>query len=117
MEKRRDKRLPITMKLEISSLFKQDNVILPALDAPIQVTNISKGGIGFTSSIDLPLGYYFNACLNLGQEGANLYSVIKIIRKDVRDWEDTYYGCELTGFASILSYIFDEYEKSLEQEE
>ena len=48
-EKRRFKRLPISMKLEISSLFKQDHIELTDLSAPIHVSNVSKGGIGFTS--------------------------------------------------------------------
>ena len=63
-EKRRFKRIPIEMKLEISSLFKQDNIKLSDISAPIRVTDISKGGIGFTSANDLPIGYYFNSCIH-----------------------------------------------------
>lgn len=114
-EKRRDKRLPIEMRLEISSLFKQDNILLSGLDAPIHVINVSKGGIGFTSANDLPVGFYFNACIRMGREDAKLYCVVKIIRKDAREGEETRYGCELVGVAPVLSYIFDDYEKMLDE--
>ena len=115
MEKRRDKRLPVySMQLEISSLFKQDNEMIKNLDAPIKVENISRGGIGFTSKTDIPLGYYFNACIQLGKEDAKLYCVVKIIRREIKQDGDIFYGCELVGMAPVFSYIFDDYENTLE---
>jgi len=112
-EKRKDKRLPITMTLEISSLFKQDNILLNNLDAPITVFNVSKGGLGFCSANDLPLGFYFNACLTIGTDDAKLYCVVKIIRKERAEGSEYTYGCELVGIAPVLAYIFDDYEKAL----
>ena len=115
MEKRRDKRLPVySMQLEISSLFKQDNEMIKNLDAPIKIENISRGGIGFTSKTDIPLGYYFNACIQLGKEDARLYCVVKIIRREIKQDGDIFYGCELVGMAPVFSYIFDDYEHELE---
>lgn len=115
-EKRRDKRFPVfSMKLEISSLFKQDNQIIKDIDAPISVHDISKGGIGFLTKSDLPLNFYFNSCIQLGEEDAKLYCVVKIIRREVRSDGDIMYGCELVGLAPVFSYIFDEYEKKLEE--
>lgn len=101
------------MKLEISSLFKQDNVKLKNLDAPITIKNISKGGIGFTSTADLPIEYYFNACFKVGADDAKLYCVVKIIRKTACE-AGFDYGCELVGVAPVLTYIFDDYARSLE---
>lgn len=113
IEKRKTKRLPASMTLEISSLFKQDEGKIENIDAPITVTDISKGGIGFISKSELPLDFYFNACIQLGQaDDAKLYCVVKIIRKDKAE-EGNRYGCELVGLAPVLSYIFDDYEKSL----
>ena len=43
--------------LEISSLFKQDNVKVKDIEAPITVVDISRGGIGFHSVSRLPIGY------------------------------------------------------------
>ena len=114
-EKRRFKRIPIEMKLEISSLFKQDNVKLSDISAPIRVSDISKGGIGFTSTNDLPIGYYFNSCIQMGtSDDAKLYCVVKIIRKEELSAGDFSYGCELVGVAPVLSYIFDDLEKNAE---
>ena len=116
-DKRRYKRLPVSMTLEISSLFKQDHEQIEGLDAPIKVTDISKGGIGFISPSELPVGYYFNACIQLGDEDAKLFSVVKIVRKVNVDKEDGFlYGCELIGLAPVLSYIFEDYEKKLRDE-
>lgn len=104
------------MKLEISSLFKQDNIMLSDIDAPIHVSDISKGGIGFTSAANLPIGFYFNACIQLGEaDDAKLYCVVKIIRRDLQDSGISNYGCELVGVAPVLSYIFEDYEKQLEK--
>ena len=63
VEQRRSKRIPTKMNLEVSSLFKQDNVKVNNINAPIEVIDISKDGIGFLSSSMLPIGFYFNARL------------------------------------------------------
>ena len=46
-EKRKSKRISVDMKLKVSDLFKQDNVKIENIDAPVHVVNMSKGGIGF----------------------------------------------------------------------
>ncbi|MCR5329753.1 MAG: PilZ domain-containing protein [Lachnospiraceae bacterium] len=115
-EKRKFKRLPVTLTLEISSLFKQDHEKIEGIEAPIHVTDISKGGIGFISTSDFPLDYYFNACIQLGDEDAKLFTVIKLIRKEYLDDGSILYGCELVGVAPVLSFIFEDYEKKLREE-
>lgn len=64
-ERRRDKRLPIELTLEIDEIFKQDNVIVSNIGASVSVFEISKSGIGFVSEANLPLGYYFRGNMNL----------------------------------------------------
>lgn len=110
-EKRRAKRLPVKMVLEISSLFKQDHVNVELDNASIEVVDISTLGIGFVSKSVLPADYYFNTKIYLGDETAALYCVVKIIR--VQELEDGYtrYGCEFVGFPSILNCIIEEYEE------
>ena len=54
-EKRKNVRLPIKLKLEVSNLFKQDGVKIENLDAEIEVFDISKAGIGFMSLSKLPV--------------------------------------------------------------
>lgn len=113
IEKRRTKRMSINLTLKVSTLFKQDNVKISNVNSPIEVRDISKGGIGFVSKSILPVGYYFNAALQLGEKDDTLYCVIKIIRS-VKNDDDLYsYGAEFVGMAPVLSYIFDEYEERL----
>ena len=115
-EKRRSKRMDINLKLMISNLFKQDNVVISNVDAPIEVTDISKGVIGFNTTATLPIGYYFNACIILGNDESQLYTVVRIIRSSLTsDGSSIHYGAEFIGKADILDYIFDEYEANLEE--
>ena len=65
IEKRRFKRMKADLSLNVSSLFKQDNMEIKNLDSPIKVINISEGGIAFESKSMLPINFYFNAALNL----------------------------------------------------
>lgn len=110
-DKRRSKRLSIDMTLNISNLFKQDNVLIGNIDAPIHVLNISRNGIGFQSDAILPIGYYFNAKINLGNNESSLYTVVQIIRSE--KFEDSmFYGCEFIGLAPILGFIFEEFEEN-----
>lgn len=81
IEMRREKRWPAQLHLEISSLFKQDNVKVENINAPIEVIDVSKAGIGFKTESVLPTGYYFNARLELGGDSA-LNCVVRILRQD-----------------------------------
>lgn len=112
IEMRREKRWPVNLELEITSLFKQDNVKVENINAPIEVFDISKAGIGFKSKSVLPLGYYFNARLVLCKNDA-INCVVRIIRQ--QDTENGYiYGCEIVGTASIMDYVFNDYAATLQ---
>ena len=113
-ERRKAKRMPVTLSLDIINLYKQDNVEVGNLNAPIDVVNISKTGIGFRSESILPLGYYFNANINLGNDDT-LHCVVEIVRCK-QEGKDNIYGCEFVGMATVLSYIFDEYDKRITEE-
>jgi hypothetical protein len=110
-EKRKHKRLPIKLELEVNKLFRQDNVIIDDINAEIEVVDISKTGIGFVSDAVFPLDYYFNAKIEF-DEKRFFYCVIKLIRKG--EQEGLYlYGCEFVGLAEFLSNKVDEYEALL----
>lgn len=57
IEKRRYKRLKADLKLNVSNLFKQNNINIRNIDSPITVTDISKSGIGFRSKSILPIDF------------------------------------------------------------
>lgn len=115
-EKRKAKRVPIELELDVSSLFRQNHDLVENVNAPISVLNVSKSGIAFRTNSVLPLGYYFNARLHLlDREDANFYCVVKIIREELQEDGSKLYGGEFIGFPSILEYIFDELEEGAEQ--
>lgn len=114
-EKRKYKRLPIELKLEVSEVFKQDNDIIRDLNTEIEVFDISKAGIGFTTSTFIPEGYYFNATIIFTTSEQKILTVVKILHRAEVDENMYRYGCEFTGLASIFNSFFDEYEKSIEE--
>lgn len=107
-EKRRSKRLDVNLSLKISNLFRQDNVLIENIDAPIMVTNISKLGIGFETDAVLPVGYYFNAKITLGSEDSVLYTVVQIVHTE-NHHNTMYYGCEFIGLAPVLDFVFENF--------
>ena len=109
-DRRQSKRVRVTLDLVVSSLFIQDNDKI-SIDSPIIVKAVSRTGIGFVSKSILPLNYYFNAALNLGDVDSVLYSVVKIIRCEALEDDEYSYGCEFVGMAPVLDYIFDELEQ------
>lgn len=113
-EKRKYRRLPINLSLEVSSLFKQDNEKISNLDAQIDVFDISKAGIGFTTSSILPVGYYFNSTIEFETEDNRLLTVVKILYSFPNNDGTFRYGCEFVGLAPIFDYVFEEYEQDLE---
>lgn len=113
VERRQYKRLPIELSLEIKKIYKQDYVIIEDVDAEITVFDISKSGIGFISKAKLPIDYYFDGKIKLG-ESDYFYAVVHIIRGEVRENGDgSSYGAEFVGLAPFLANKIDEYEKTL----
>lgn len=106
-EKRKFKRLPLELELNISELFKQDYNMIPGVNESIEVTDISKAGIGFICAHELPVGYYFDSKIQLPDK--HFFSVIKIVRCEKKD-HGYIIGCEFVGLADILSKSVDEYE-------
>ena len=116
-EKRRYKRLPIQLNLEVSEVFKQDNNIISDLNAEIHVFDISQAGIGFTTSTFLPEGYYFNATIVLETSDQKILTVVKILNVTELEDGNYRYGCEFVGLAGIFNYLFDDYAHMIEEEE
>ncbi|MDY2790209.1 MAG: PilZ domain-containing protein [Lachnospiraceae bacterium] len=114
LDKRKAKRLPIKLDLTISDLFCQDNVKASIEEADIEVFDVSTRGIGFYSTSVLPLNFYFNAKIILGEPDNLVYTVVKIVR--IQKLENTFvYGCEFVGLPEILHPAFKKYEESLSE--
>ena len=111
-DKRRSRRLPINVSLNISDLYIQDKLVIPGLESPINVIDISKHGIGFNSECILPDGYYFDARIDLGS-GKVIDTVVKIVRSEAVDKDLFHYGANFENIPEDISQDIDEYAKSL----
>lgn len=112
-ERRKFKRLPIELHLEVNNIFKQDYEMINNLDAEITVFDISKSGVGFYCEADLPYEYYFNCKIKL-DESSFFYAVLQIVRKFKNDEGNNTYGAEFVGLAPFLANKIDEYERKLQ---
>ena len=91
IEKRGSTRVPIHLTLSICDLYKQDVSGIHQLDAPIEVTDISEHGVGFTSECILPLDYYFNASVNF-QNDTSYTATLQIVCCNIIDGSHYSYG-------------------------
>jgi hypothetical protein len=112
MDRRKYKRLPMELHLEVDEVFKQDYVVIKDLNASVLVFDISRSGIGFISEASLPLSYYFRGKINLGDNDF-FYVVIQIVRAHVTQNNHKVYGAEFVGLAPFLADKVDKYEKAL----
>ncbi len=117
IEQRKHIRVPVKLNLEISDIFKQDNVKVEQLNAPIEVVDISRNGIGFQSRSVLPIGFYFNARLEFADSSNALNSVVRIIRQHQDEEGMNHYGCEFVGMPAVFDYIFQEMEDHYKNQE
>jgi hypothetical protein len=115
-DRRKYKRLPIELHLEVDEVFKQDNIVIKNLNAFVSVFDVSKNGIGFIGEASLPLGYYFRGRINLG-DGDFFYVVLQIIRAHITENNNKVYGAEFVGLAPFLADKVDKYEKKLIRDE
>lgn len=111
-ERRKFKRLPVEIKLTIESLYRQNNESLEELNESIIVTDVSKTGLGFMTSAELPMDFYFNARIEI-DEDKKFFGVMKIIRKDQDEDGAFHFGCEFVGMADILTGCLDDYQEEL----
>lgn len=110
-EKRKQKRYPSDIKLTVESLYKQDYVEIENVNEDIELTDISRSGIGFSCTQEFPIGYYFNARI-VFDEKRYFYSVIKLLRSEKTDGR-YHYGCEFVGLADVLSIMVEDYGKEV----
>jgi hypothetical protein len=109
-DRRRYRRLPIELNLDVDEVFKQDHISISDLGAKISVFDISKNGIGFISEARLPIGYYFRGLIKLGSCDY-FHVVIQIVRASDLSINRMVYGAEFVGLAPFLADKVDIYEK------
>lgn len=110
-EQRRNLRVPVKLNLEVSDIFKQDNIKVCNIHAPIEVIDISRDGIGFVTKSILPIGFYFNARLEFAGSTNAINCVVQIIRQHKSEDGLYHYGCEFIGMPAVFDYVFEEMEE------
>lgn len=115
-ERRKYKRLPIELQLDVKKIYKQDYIVIENVEAEAFVFDISKSGIGFISEAKLPLDYYFDGKIRLGEDDY-FYAVIRIVRALINENHEKVYGAEFVGLAPFLANKIDDYGKGLLLEE
>ncbi len=114
-DRRRYRRLPIKLSIEINKLYKQNYDIIELPQADITVFDISKDGIGFISDTKLPLGYYFDSVIELDPQDS-FRAVVKIVRiVEQEGIEGKIYGAQFVGLAPFLAAKIDDYERNITQ--
>lgn len=107
-EKRADKRIPLSMSISVSDLYKEDVDAIMDIESEIEVTDISPTGIGFISKCILPIGYYFIADIEISKELPQIITDVRIIRSRAIDYEHFHYGAQ---FMSISPHVKSMLEK------
>lgn len=114
LERRKYERLPIDCKLKVSKLYKQSYERVELVDASINVVDISKGGIGFTSRNVLPVGCYFDATIGL-DEKEYFRCVVRVVRCMEID-TGFFYGAEFIGLAGFLANKVEKYAERIKEQ-
>lgn len=115
-EKRKEKRIPIDIKLSVSDLYAGNPGTASDISSPIEVTDISAKGFGFISESVFPVGFFFIANIELSRELPQIITDVRIIRSSAIDEHRYQYGCEFVSISPRISKMLDDFEKKANPE-
>lgn len=105
-EKRKHKRLEIDVSVQLERLSEDGVTTLKF--AHVDVTDISRSGIGFTSKQELEIGTYYDAKIQIWTKEV-VDAVVEIVRRD--ETEDGYrYGSVFIGMTDADALKIDIYQ-------
>lgn len=109
-EKRWAKRLVMNARIKLNSI-RSGKVLYDVNkeEFEVDVVNISKGGMAFTSSEILPLNSYYDANVVLWNKEA-FSAVIEIIRMESEENGQILYGCKFIGLTAAEQFKIDVYQ-------
>ncbi len=110
-ERRRSKRLPLDVDVEIERLDNGDGITTIKF-AKVKVKDMSKSGIGFETQVPLEIGSYYNAKITIWTKEI-IQAVIEIVRcnknGDNYDYGATFIGMPDADAVKIEIYqLFEE---------
>lgn len=95
-ERRRSKRMELKVEVKLYEVKSEPGQIARELPIPVEVINISKDGIAFLSTEEIPLNRFFKASISLWTK-ERLDSVIEVLRIEPAEDSKTMYGCRFVG--------------------
>lgn len=105
-EKRRNKRLELDVSIELERLDAEGITTLKYVH--VDVTDISRGGVGFRTNKKLEIGSYYDAKIQIWTKEV-VDAVLEIVRSE--DLEDGYkYGSEIIGISDTDALKIDIYQ-------
>ncbi len=106
-EKRKHKRLELEVNVELERLDEDGVTTLKYIH--VDVTDISRSGMGFRSNRELKVGSYFDTKIQIWTKEV-LDAVIEVVRREELG-DDTYkYGCTFVGMADTEALKIDIYQ-------
>lgn len=111
-EKRKSKRMGINVKIKLRTIgnSKMASDSTNKEEFEVEVTNISKGGLAFTSSEFLPLNSFYDTAVVLWNK-EQFNTAIQVIRIESSGDEDTIiYGCKFIGLKAEDQFKIDVYQ-------
>ncbi|MBQ8279344.1 MAG: PilZ domain-containing protein [Roseburia sp.] len=106
-EKRRHKRLDLDVSLQLERLDEDGVTTLKFVH--VDVTDISRSGLGFTSKQELVVGTYFDAKIQIWTKEV-IDAVIEIVRCDKAGDDLNKYGCIFIGMTDVDALKIDIYQ-------
>lgn len=113
-EKRRSKRLELEVDLQMERLDEGDGITTIKY-ARVNVSDLSRGGIGFTSTQDLMLHSYYNAKIQIWTKEI-IDAVVEIVRRTEGANGEKRYGGEFIGMTDADALKIDIYQMFSEAE-
>lgn len=109
-DKRTEKRIPLSMSISVSDLYKEDVDTIMDLESEIEITDISSTGIGFISKCILPIGYFFIADIEVSRELPQIITDVRIIRSKAIDYERFHYGAQFMSISPNVKAMLEKFE-------
>lgn len=113
-EKRKDRRLDLDVTLELSRIDEADGVTTIKL-VHVDVFDLSRGGIGFTTKQELNVGSFYDTKLQIWTKDI-IEAIVKIARCD-KVGDEYHYGATFVGMIDKDALKIDVYRMFYESEE
>ena len=104
-ERRKHKRLDLEVMVELERLDEESVTTLKY----VEVTDISRSGLGFKSKADLEIGSYYDTRIQIWTKEV-VDAVIEIVRRDALPEGGYKYGCRFIGMTDTDALKIDIYQ-------